>query len=381
MIIKYRLVFTEKSLDSDQKDYIISQLKAELYEYHQQQPDFGGLNNQLNILELKYAQVQEELVKLEKEGRQRSEGDLKQISQLRSEIDLLRSELHAQQYQNHQAITDQNQLKDIVAIKQIELDKLKKDIKELWQSLLKFQDQRKELEKEIKQINEDQIQSVQENEQQQREYEEIIQNIRSLDKKIKDAEYDQLKAEKYQQTIKRTQDNLNKEVKQKQEILQQQQQKLAIIEDQVNQLQQLHQQLKDKVQNLGEENQQQNQQLKQEIQQQKELLQDLINTEQQCKQKDIETDDLLNQNEQQNLIKFNYLEDSKFLNVEMSRAIDIIAQLSDIKKELCHEIQAFQKEDKQAISILSRENVQNKAIENAEQKIHASLQNINHFLK
>ena len=65
----------------------------------------------------------------------------------------------------------------------------------------------------------------------------------------------------------------------------------------------------------------------------------------------------------------------------MSRAIDIIAQLSDIKKEvkifnliqLCHEIQAFQKEDKQAISILSRENVQNKAIENAEQKIHASL--------
>ena len=61
--------FDPAQVDSDQKDLIISQLKADVFELKQNEKDYQDIRVNLNNLEHRHVMLQEEKVKNEKKKR------------------------------------------------------------------------------------------------------------------------------------------------------------------------------------------------------------------------------------------------------------------------------------------------------------------------
>jgi len=88
----YKKYFDPAQVESDQKDLIISQLKAELFELRRSEKNYEELHAKLNNLEHRYNLVQEEKLMNEKDFRARQDINGKTIANLKDDIDGLRGE-------------------------------------------------------------------------------------------------------------------------------------------------------------------------------------------------------------------------------------------------------------------------------------------------
>jgi len=69
----YSRYFSPSQVESDQKDLIISQLKAEIFELRQNERDYVDLASQLRNLEHRYNLLQEEKYRAEADFKNRNE--------------------------------------------------------------------------------------------------------------------------------------------------------------------------------------------------------------------------------------------------------------------------------------------------------------------
>lgn len=74
-------------LASDQKDLLISQLKAEIFEIQQRDKDYLALRDQLYTIQTKYRHLQDEKLLQDNDFKQRHDANAVTLHMLRKEID------------------------------------------------------------------------------------------------------------------------------------------------------------------------------------------------------------------------------------------------------------------------------------------------------
>ena len=88
-------------LASDQKDLLISQLKAEIFEIQQRDKDYLALRDQLYTIQTKYRHLQDEKLLQDNDFGQRHDANADSLNALRKEIDDTRFLLNEKNRQNN----------------------------------------------------------------------------------------------------------------------------------------------------------------------------------------------------------------------------------------------------------------------------------------
>jgi|TARA_B110000285_G_C14917962_1_gene511159 hypothetical protein len=89
-------------LASDQKDLLISQLKAEIFEIQQRDKDYLALRDQLYTIQQKYRHVQDEKLMQDNDYNYRHDQNVVSINSLRKEIEDLRFLLNEKNRSNNE---------------------------------------------------------------------------------------------------------------------------------------------------------------------------------------------------------------------------------------------------------------------------------------
>lgn len=115
-------------LQSDQKDLLISQLKAEIFELQHKNKDYNAMRDQLLSLEYRFKDLQDEKARTENDYRNRCDYNLKNIGDLKREADDLRSLIHEKSRQNNDLQAELAQQKDLLSRRDNEIMTHKADI-------------------------------------------------------------------------------------------------------------------------------------------------------------------------------------------------------------------------------------------------------------
>ena len=111
-------------LASDQKDLLISQLKAEIFEIQQRDKDYLALRDQLYTIQQKYRHVQDEKLMQDNDYNYRHDQNVVSINSLRKEIEDLRFLLNEKNRSNNEDedINENEVLFDIFNLNDLETD-------------------------------------------------------------------------------------------------------------------------------------------------------------------------------------------------------------------------------------------------------------------
>ena len=93
--MSYGKFYSPAKVESDQKDIIIAQLKADIFEQRKQEEGFYALEDDLRKLELKLKRSIDERLLQDAEFRVRHDQAVKQISQLRNEAESVQQAVRA----------------------------------------------------------------------------------------------------------------------------------------------------------------------------------------------------------------------------------------------------------------------------------------------
>ena len=115
-------------MDQDQKDVLISQLKAENFELKQKERDYGILNSQLLDLEHRFKLLQEEKARGERDAREREELMLKKADLLQLEVRKQSDTAGDKQRQIKDTEVELNAYKDLVAEKNGDISNLREEL-------------------------------------------------------------------------------------------------------------------------------------------------------------------------------------------------------------------------------------------------------------
>lgn len=132
--------YSPAKAESDQKDIIIAQLKADLFELRKAEEDFYILQDELRKMELKIKLLLDERAMQDSEFRQRHEQALKQISQLRAEIDSLQQQIRSRNQELETLRQENLQLSELCDLRTVDLQNAKRDFNKSKDELLQEQD-------------------------------------------------------------------------------------------------------------------------------------------------------------------------------------------------------------------------------------------------
>jgi len=117
--------------ESDQKDIVISQLKAAAFELHQSEKGIDNLGTKLTNLNHRFNLLQKEKALDEKEYNNRNELYTKTIQELKEEVNALRAELEAREG-NVQALVEENDdINKVISTRTAEVARLKCELGDL----------------------------------------------------------------------------------------------------------------------------------------------------------------------------------------------------------------------------------------------------------
>jgi chromosome segregation ATPase len=114
-------------LQENEKDLIISQLKAQVFELEQNEKNFNSLNLKVRALQSEINVVSEEKLRLEYELKQRVETTDKQILDLRQTVENLQLELSDKIQVNKKLFSDNNNFYRLVEARNAEINDIKDD--------------------------------------------------------------------------------------------------------------------------------------------------------------------------------------------------------------------------------------------------------------
>jgi len=114
-------------LQENEKDLIISQLKAQVFELEQNEKNFNSLNLKVRALQSEVNVVSEEKLRLEYELKQRVESTDKQILELRQTVENLQLELSDKIQVNKKLFSDNNNFYRLVEARNAEINDIKDD--------------------------------------------------------------------------------------------------------------------------------------------------------------------------------------------------------------------------------------------------------------
>ena len=126
--MSYSRYFSPAQVESDQKDLIISQLKADIFELKKNEQECFELSQQIKSLEAKYQSLYEENQRNDAEFKARNEANLKTIANLKSELENLKALARERNLELQELQNDNASLQELAEQKNFEISKIKKEI-------------------------------------------------------------------------------------------------------------------------------------------------------------------------------------------------------------------------------------------------------------
>jgi len=207
----YKKYFDPSQIESDQKDLIVSQLKAELFELRQNERDYNELHSKLNNLEHRYNLLQEEKTLNEREFKSRNELNLRTINNLKSDIDSLKQELNVLTADVQDLRFDNQNINDIVGNRSAEVAQLKAELADLTDGNNRLTLEKRDLEAQTGRVKSENREHNLELDELNHRIAEATERRNKFERLIRELEYENERLEKNNQELQRNQDALRLE--------------------------------------------------------------------------------------------------------------------------------------------------------------------------
>jgi chromosome segregation ATPase len=377
--MSYNRYFDPAQVESDQKDLIISQLKADQFELRQCEQNLQDLNAQLNNLDHSLAILKEEKARSEKDFKQRNEANMKTISALKAEIDQLKSELSNQNIDLQEMKADNVALVEMSEHRDYELQRLKNELSNVFEKNKKLKEEKNSFDDQLQGLNEERGQMIGNINSLKNKLDTLIQKNREFEKILRDIENQKNKLEKQEDLLKGNCDQLNAEINNRNAQIKKKEAALNEINKDLIEMESEAQNL-DKIieQNKGEANQLQKN-LQNEQKNGNELGNTLTILEKTIRDREEQLRDLGKDLEAAKRDNYELKEDNKEFNVDIDKYLLMINELTLINKELREEIERFNEGDEKARNILNRRDKMMEIITKTETQIKQSYSSILHI--
>jgi len=215
----YKKYFDPAQVESDQKDLIISQLKAELFELRRNEKNYEELHAKLNNLEHRYNLLQEEKLMNERDYKNRQEVNSRTISNLKQDIDSLRNEYESASSDIHALRLENNGVNDIINSRNAEVQRLKIELTEVFEENNHLELEKRDLQTSVSKLRDENRQHSVKLDDSTQTASELTEKKARLEKYLKDLEYDRNRQEKQQIELTKNQDQLRLDIKNKNEAV------------------------------------------------------------------------------------------------------------------------------------------------------------------
>jgi len=381
MTSSYKKYFDPAQIESDQKDLVISQLKAELFELRQNERDYNELHSKLNNLEHRYTLVQEEIGLNEREFRNRNELNVRTINNLKSDIHNLKQEFHVISDDIQDLRLDNQSLNEVVDNKNRELSRLKDEVADLTDNNGQLTLERKDLENQISRVRSELRETTIELEDNTLQTGEATEKRNKLERLIKELEYETERLERNNEELQRAQDGLRLNIRSRTEATKHNEQLYAENRKQIiareadlNDLRRVNDKLKTEI-NTNQKSQQADYSKNLEAQSRINKLESFI------KERDYEVDQFRREYEELKREQLKLLD----TNDDLSHDVDACARHLDLitlqNNELVHELERLNLQDQEVRRVLDRRDRVDDVKKRYEGKTKNSYYNMNSSLR
>ena len=142
------------SLEHKEKDMLISQLKAHIFELEQRDRDYEELNKKFRKIQNENILLNETKMQLEYSLKQREENNYEQIQNLRNDCENLKINLNEKVAINKKLFSENETLQKQIEIQNKEICKLNNNLNDLLNQIEKINEDKKGLEKIINTLGE-----------------------------------------------------------------------------------------------------------------------------------------------------------------------------------------------------------------------------------
>jgi chromosome segregation ATPase len=354
MTSSYKKYFDPAQIESDQKDLVVSQLKAELFELRQNERDYNELHSKLNNLEHRYNLLQEEKSLNEREFKNRNELNLRTINNLKSDIDTLKQELNVLSADAQDLRFDNQSINEIVNNRSSEIGQLKAELGDLSDNNSHLAMEKKDLETQISRVRTENRENNLELEETNHQIGEATERRNKFERLIRELEYENERLEKTNEDFQRQQDGLRLEIRNKvdntkynEQLYSENRKQIIALEADLNDLRRINEKTKNEIA-THQKNQQVEQSKNLESQSRINKLDALI------KERDYEVSNLRGEYDELKRDQVKLLDTNDDLNHDIdacSRHLDLLTLQNN---ELLQELERFNYQDQEVRQVLDR---------------------------
>lgn len=351
-----RLASTSSPIDINQKELLVSQLKAEILELKQNEREYLELATQVRKFEQRYQLLQEETAKGESDFKIRNKQNFETIVNLRTDIDTMKGNIADTKVEIQELRTENAAVKDLAEQKGKELERYKSDVAEASEENNMLSSTRRRLESELDVAREEKRKTQTQVKDAGDSLSRLNYKVNELEKVMKEMEYSNTKTERQNAQLQQSIDSMTSELKTRNE-------NLETVEQQVADSQKAILNLERDIQDAERDNDRSRSEAleKQKIYQQEvakglDLDARLTVTENTLKAREIELEELRREYESLKVAHSNMLDTNFQLKQELDTVQSDISGLSTQNSEIVVELDRLAQEDEQVRVLLNRQN-------------------------
>jgi len=352
----YSRYFSPSQVESDQKDLLISQIKAEIFELKQNERDYLDLASQLRSIEHRYNLLQEEKLRAEVDFKSRNDINFKTIANLKTDIDTLKSNIAESNIEYQELKAENHAAKDIAEQRDINIRKLKNEVADSLEQNDSLVQQRRDLEAELSAIREEKRRVLAKIDGASNDLDNLNYKNSELEKIIKELEYDQATLDRQNAQLQASIENLTSEARAREDNLENVERQVADTQKTIVALDADIQDLEKLNERTKSEAVQQQRSVQQEIHRNLDLTAKIGSLENHLRAKDLEAAELRREVENLRNAKANQADNKYQLEKELDTIRRDIDGLSAQNADLVDELERFSAEDEKARAILDRRN-------------------------
>ncbi len=206
-------------IDSKEKDMLISQLKAHIFELEQHEKDYDNLNQKFRNLQNECSLLNQEKLRLEYEIKQRSESQNKQNLDLRTELENIQLDFNEKLVINKKLYNENGNLSKNVELKNLEINDLNQRLEDYAEQVRRLSDEKLNLERIVNNLNDLKNSQVAEISKLVDDNQKFTRICKENDKALKNLEAERLKLLSKQDELNFQLKNLNGKLQSREENL------------------------------------------------------------------------------------------------------------------------------------------------------------------
>eukprot|EP00331_Platyophrya_macrostoma_P019853 CAMPEP_0176468070 /NCGR_PEP_ID=MMETSP0127-20121128/38822_1 /TAXON_ID=938130 /ORGANISM="Platyophrya macrostoma, Strain WH" /LENGTH=401 /DNA_ID=CAMNT_0017861465 /DNA_START=27 /DNA_END=1232 /DNA_ORIENTATION=+ len=366
--MSYSKYFSGSQVESDQKDLIVSQLKAEIFDLRQNERDYHDLSSQLRTLEHRFNLLQEEKTRNDADYKHRNDTNLRTIANLKTDVDTLKATIEEKNIEYQENKAENLAIRDIAEHRASDISKLKNELSVAVDQNARNKEQKRDLETQLNLAREEKRKLIANNDAARANADELVYRTNELEKVLRELEYDRNRVEKQQQQLHSGNENLNHELRAKNETLRN-------VEQQINEAERKIYNLETDIKELERANEKGRAEvaalqrsLQQEVSRNLELNAKINNNENILRSREVQIDDYKKDLEQLKQAHNNMIDTNYQLNEDIQNLQRQIDALAEQNAQIVAELEAFSQTDEHIRHLLNRKNKVNELKYSSEAK-------------